>query len=469
MPTKKLPRCSSIGLEGRSLLKRAQGASAPFVPSAWTFTSRLLSLLLLLLGLLLAGCASRLRPLLYDVEVWPTTISPNADGHDDVARISYHIGRNANVSIYFVDQNGERHYFRKARRRSPKRGGYQVYWGGTSQEPLLLENEFGRQLVVSHVLPDGTYTWVVEAVDDQGHNASFQGAITIEDADTTLPELRNFTVMPQIFKPNQDGLRDDWVSISYYLTKDAEHVSVYLVDPARPTVKFPIEERERVIKPGERGYHEYRYEGGVDLGADPPPDGTYFIYGEAEDKVGNRVAVSSTLTIIEGGKPRADVAEGEIDWVGEMNRTVSVPLGGRLCFTATVVNEGPVPIRTSGPWPGQVYKFSENYNTLAVKYNDKSWFHQAGVWRFAINYQSAGLDAPFRWAVGRKEDLERRVIDGIEQWYLLPGKRGLVYGCIEFDEAPPLEADLWWGALIHQDVAVVNNYIDRITVRVGVP
>jgi len=425
---------------------------------------------LALLGLLsLGGCSTRLRPLLSNVEVWPSVISPNADGEDDVARIAYDIGRNANVSIYFVDESGGRHYFRQERRRSPKRGGYQVYWGGTAQDPIMLDDEYGRQLVQNRVLADGTYTWVIEAVDDRGHAAKMEGAITIQHGDSALPELRNFTVMPQVFRPNQDGLRDDWVSISYYLGKDAEHVTVYLVDPQQPSRKFPIEERERVIEPGERGYHEYRYEGGVDLGAEPPPDGTYIIYGEAQDAVGNRVEVSSTLTIAEGGKPRADVTEGEIDWLGEMERTVSVPLGGMLCFTATVVNEGAVPIRTAGPWPGQTYQYSENYNTLAVNLDDETFFHQAGVWRFGINYQSAGLDAPYRWAVGRQEDLEMRVIDGVKQWYLLPGDRGLVYGCIEYDQVPPLESDLWWGALIHQDVAVVNNYVDRITVRVGVP
>ena len=115
------------------------------------------------------------------------------------------------------------------------------------------------------------------------------------------------------------------------------------------------------------GYHGYDYDGGVDLFAEPPPDGDYIVYGEAEDKVGNRVVVSSTLTIKEGGKPRADVAGGEIDWQGEMNRVVSVPLGQSLCFTATVENIGPVPIRTAGPWPGQTFKFSENYNTLAKR------------------------------------------------------------------------------------------------------
>ena len=67
----------------------------------------------------------------------------------------------------------------------------------------------------------------------------------------------------------------------------------------------------------------------MDLNAEPPPDGTYNIVGEARDLAGNAVRVERQLTIEEGGKPRADVAQGEIDWEGEMNRIVSVPLGGR--------------------------------------------------------------------------------------------------------------------------------------------
>ena len=54
-----------------------------------------------------------------------------------------------------------------------------------------------------------------------------EGAIRLENADTQAPELHNFTVMPQEFTPNQDSIRDR-VSISYYLTKDAERVQVYL-------------------------------------------------------------------------------------------------------------------------------------------------------------------------------------------------------------------------------------------------
>jgi len=428
-------------------------------------------LFLVLLGavFLLSSCA--LRPLLSDVSVAPSQISPNADGNDDVTHIKYRIGRSADVSIYFVDAAGARHYFRDAQRRSP--GKYDVYWGGVINDPQVREVAGGPMLVESQVLPDGVYTWLVEAVDDGGRRQEVTGQITLQAADTTLPELYNFTVVPQVFRPNQDGLRDDWVSISYYLTKQAERVQVYLkpahIAEGEPALKYPIPEQETVVESGDAGYHQYRYEGGVDLGAEPPPDGDYVIYGQAEDKVGNRVVVSSTLTIEEGGKPRADVAGGEIDWQGEMNRVVSAPLGQSLCFTATVINIGPVPIRTAGPWPGQSFKFSENYNTLAARYGEDSWYQQAGIWRFGINFDTTGVDFPFRWAIGRQEDLEERIIDGKPQYYLLPGKRSQVNGCIQFDEVPPVGTNFWWGGLIHEFVAVSNNYIDRISVSVGTP
>jgi hypothetical protein len=422
-------------------------------------------------GLVLALGACSLGALLRDVTVQPTVISPNADGSDDVTHIRYSLGRPADVSIYFVDEQGKRLYFRNAQRRSP--GDYDVYWGGVINDPQVRPVPGGVMLVENQVLPDGAYTWVIEAVDDRGRQQKFEGQITLQGADTALPEIHNFTVVPQEFRPNQDGLRDDWVSIAYYLTKKAEQLQIYLkpanLATGKPNLKYPIAEKPLVVETGDAGYHEARYEGGVDLNAEPPPDGDYVLYGEAEDKVGNRVVVSSTLTILEGGKPRAEVAGGEIDWQGEMNRTVSVPLNHSLCFTTTIVNIGPVPIRTAGPWPGQKYEFTQNYNTLANLRGEESWYQQAGIFRFGINYDTTGVDFPFRWAIGRPEDLEERLIDGRPQYYLSPGKRGLVYGCLEFDEKPPVGTNFWWGGLIHEFVGVVNNDIDRISVPVGVP
>ncbi|HRW10910.1 MAG TPA: hypothetical protein P5121_37670, partial [Caldilineaceae bacterium] len=242
--------------------------------------------------------------------------------------------------------------------------------------------------------------------------------------------------------------------------------------------------------PDEAGYKEYRYEAGVDKNAEPPPDGTYAIVGEARDRAGNAVRVTRELTILEGGQPFAEIDQGEIDWYvlaagsetpqRPIGRAISLNLGDQLCFRAVVHNYGATPIRTAGPWPGQTYLFTENRNTVATRHmnetisaanpiGDKAWFRQTGVWRFGINFESTGVDFPFRWAIGNQTDLERRVIDGFEQWYLLPGARGEVSGCIVINQPPPLDTNIWWGGLIHEDVATVNNDIDRITVVVESP
>ncbi|MEM7536685.1 MAG: hypothetical protein AAF639_31170 [Chloroflexota bacterium] len=417
----------------------------------------------------------RIGPLLYDVSIAPTQITPNADGKEDVTEIQYSLQRPAMVSIYLEDEEGERFYFRRDRRRSA--GDYSVYWGGVVDNAVNQDATVpgdtvpdGQIEVLSYVLQDGDYQLSIAATEIGGTSEPVvvQTPMRLEAADTQVPEMHNFAVVPEVFRPNQDGLRDDWVSISYYLTKDVETIQVYLLDPDEPDFKFIIPEDPGVAETTDEGYHEYRYEGGVDLNADPPPDGTYIIVGETRDKAGNAMRIRQQLTIEEGGKPRADVAQGEIDWHGEMNRVIGVPLGEQFCFDAIVTNEGTVPIRTTGPWPGQAYNFTENYNTLAAQGNE-TWFQQAGVWRFGINYDTTGLDFPFRWAIGRPEDLEKRVIDGEEQWYLLPGKSGEVSGCITVDEKPPVGTNVWWGGLIHEFVGVANNYIDRISVDVGAP
>jgi len=425
-------------------------------------------------------------PLLYAVTVAPDSITPNADGVQDVTQISYSLRRSAAVTIDFTNAAGTRFYFRQERRRAP--GDYRVQWGGAADETRIVETSYGFQEILSQVLSDGVYEWTITATDDQGNTEQATGSITLQEGDTELPELKNFAVVPTLFKPNQDGLRDDWVSVSYYLTKDVETQMLYLLDPAQPALKRYIALDPGLTKPNEHGYKRYRYEGDVDNNAEPPPDGTYQIIGEAHDKAGNAVRVVRELTIAEGGKPRAEVTGGEIFWyveagaqrIEETNRLLVLTLGDKLCFEAYVFNDGVTPIRTDGPWPGQSYQFTENRNTLALQHKaetisadlpegNKAWLQQSGVWRFGINYESTGLDFPFRWAIGRQEDLERRIIDGFEQWYLMPGKSGLVQGCIQFDAVPPLNTNIWWGGLIHESVATVNNDIDRITVQVEAP
>ncbi len=195
------------------------------------------------MALLLGGCGA--RPILSDVEVSPGLISPNADGVADVTRISYRLTASAALSIYLVGADGTKHYFRQDQRRSA--GRYGVDFGG---------------VVDGRMLPDGDYELVVEAVDGEGRIHRMSRPLSLRDADTTPPELLNFSVYPRRFTPNQDGY-DDRVKVSYYLTKPAD-VRVFLVDKAGN--RFPLAEQEGVVKPGEVGTHIYDYAGGVDEG-----------------------------------------------------------------------------------------------------------------------------------------------------------------------------------------------------------
>ena len=386
---------------------------------------------LTVLSVLTAGCLS--RPLLYDVKVAPDVISPNADGRDDVTRIDYKLRRSADLSIYFLDAESEKHYFRENKRRSS--GKYGVYFGG---------------VVEGRMLPDGTYTWGLEATDLNGHTQKVEGPFTIVDADTVLPELRNFSVYPQVFTPNQDGF-DDRVTITFYLNKEVRELRVYLLDEEGN--KYPVAEKEGAAKPRMPGVHTYDYEGGVDLGATPPADGTYTVVAEAEDLVGNKVRETSTLTIEQGGVPRAYIVNAFVEFHPEV-----VPLGGTLTFTATVENFGSVPVRTTGPPPGTTYTTSENFNTLG-------WYEEPGAWRFGIDFEgnTTGRPYPYRFALG--SDAELMVING--EKYLMPGQRATIVGHLQIIDKPPRIAPHYWAGLIHEDVRNVNDHVDPQVINIG--
>ena len=133
---------------------------------------------LVALAIFLAGCGRldvSFGPLLSDVTVSPDQISPNADGQTDVTEIRYTLSRSAYVSIYFEGEEGDRYFFRKNRRRSP--GNYSVLWGGVMDEREIMAVAGGTNEILSQVLPDGRYRWIVEAVDDTGHSEALDGAI----------------------------------------------------------------------------------------------------------------------------------------------------------------------------------------------------------------------------------------------------------------------------------------------------
>lgn len=398
---------------------------------------------------LLNGDRSLLRNVAWQYDL----ITPNADGDTDATRIQYQISRNANVSIYLENEAGERFYFRNDKERGA--GSYEVLFSGVV-DGYRLPGEVIEGEIIARVLQNGRYTWTVEATDAKGVTEREQGQITIADADTILPELRNFTLDRELFTPNRDGI-DDRVQAQFYQTKEA-NVRVFLLLPDGNEI--PISELERDIPAGAPGRHVYDYEGGVDNGATPPPDGTYPIVAIAEDSVGQRVRVENAITIAFGGVPRADIFAPPTGNTLQFSAT-AVALCDTLYFTMTVENYGNTPIRTTGPEPGTVYDSTWNYNTLG-------WHTESGAFRAAIGYENELSNYPFRWALGNREQLERIG----DHYYLMPGQRALVTGGIRlvdvFGDRNPQPV---WAGLIHEDVEITefNNRVDPQAILVDIP
>jgi hypothetical protein len=402
--------------------------------------------------LILPACGP--RELLSRASFGPETISPNADGAQDAAAIHYELGRRANVSIYVQDAAGQRHYFRHAQPRTP--GVYDVLFGGVIDGKLL---------------PDGDYAWVIEAADETGQTQAAQGKFAVQDGEKTPPQITQFTIYPREFTPNRDSISDR-VTINVSLNKPAT-LQVTLQnevchgsdtpppdDPTLVCASFPLQEKEGAArKSGEAGLHEYDYDAGVDLGADPPPDGTYVVTVQAEDAIGQTATMTDTLTIKDGGTPRAEIVDGALNFSKS-----SLLVGDTLYFTLTVENYGAVPIRTSGPEPGYVYDLDQNYNV-------PGFAEESGAWRVGIDFDTSQRNYPFRWAVGNPSELITKTLDGQTYYYLPPDTKAVVTGGVKITEKPPRNPLYFWAGLIHEDVEIssINNRVDPHSITIDQP
>ncbi len=410
-------------------------------------------------------------PLLSNAGFIPDRITPNADGIDDVAIFRYSLARNARVTLTLENQDGREFVFR---RNEPRMADdYEVLFSGVV-DGYVNEGEQVSGEVLRRLIPDGVYVWRLTAVTDDGETATETGTLTVEDGDAPLPELQNFTVSPRVFTPNQDGI-DDRVQINVVLTKDAE-LSVYLQDENGR--QYFVPERQEEVMAGRAGRHSYDYEGGVDLGADPPPDGDYLVIAEARDAVGQEVRQTSQLTLLNGGKPLAQIvpqpsgadvvfvsrpwddayAEGKLIEMphepGDLNlMAITMPVGDVLVFKLTVENYSGVPIRTTGPEPGTVYSAMDERAATIGHYE------ASGAWRVGIDCENATSDYPWRWAIGTDENLTlvEDEVTGEVYRYLEPGARSVVWGAVRMTELVEVSnPQACWAGLIHEDVQVAN-------------
>ena len=413
------------------------------------------------------------QPLIPAAQFSTDTITPNADGSDDIAIFSYTLTKNARVSLTLEGADGQVFAFRQDEPRIP--GDYRVQFSGVVDGFALDGEDFGDQQILQRLMPDGAYTWRLIATTEAGETAEQSGTLNIVDGDAPLPLLTDFTVFPQIFTPNQDGIADR-SQINVFLTKEAT-LTAYLIDANGEPLY--MSERFEDARPGEAGRHLFDYEGGVDLGANPPPDGTYPLIVHAQDAVGQRVQRESELTIQTGGKPLAQIIPQPVgvsviwevvpwdeayastrDQIGQLAPLPSdlqavdmtrldVTQGDVLVFKLTVENYSDVPIRTTGPEPGAVYDWDQRAPALG-------WMEEAGAWRVGIECQTAAASYPWRWAVGTRDQLTA-VEDpesGNTYYYLMPGETSVVWGGIRMSRVENLNPQNCFAGLIHEYVAV---------------
>ncbi len=435
--------------------------------------------LVIALGLLLFDSAN--RPLLADAGFSLDVLTPNADGDADVIVFRFSLGRDARTRISLRDESDRTYVFRPEQVNPA--GDYEVLFSGVvdgftqADDPDSPDNVIERRL-----LPDGLYTWTLHAEDiARDDSAALSGTLTLRDGDTALPLLTQFSLAPDSFTPNQDGVRDV-VAISVYVQK-AARLTATLVSDAGDV--YSIAPRQDIRQDDEAGWQEFSYAGGVDLGDDPPPDGTYSVRVEAQDAVGQRVSVTAPLTLRDGGKPRGGVviqpSGADVIFVTAPHESayesvmavpgepvpvpddpddlraalVTVPIGELLVFRLTVENYGQSPMRTTGPPPGTVYAQRQIAASLGA-------LQQDGAWRVGIQCETSEESYPWRWAIGTPDQLVREedpTNDNV-YYYLPPGERSVVWGAVRLDQVvQTANPQLCWAGLIHEGVAVYNNRI----------
>jgi len=393
------------------------------------------------------------------VSVAPSLISPNADGSADLARISYRIHAPSTVSIYLTDANGQRYDVRRDALRPAIPQPYEVLFNGIAND--------GR------MLPNGDYTWTVEARAQDGRISTQSGQLTIQNADATFPKIQDFTVSTNTFTPNRDSIEDE-VYINVVTTKPSR-LSVYVLGPNGFRFDIPRQETALSEQPADgilpAGRYFYNYDGGINLGADPPEDGDYMLVAESSDLIGQRDTLTQPLTIKDSGRPTAEIMTqpngSGFEWSGVGNGTeATLKLGDTLYFTTTIKNVGNTPIRTGGPFdPDACYSMETNRYT-------KGFAEEPGVWRVGVDYETnTGEDHPWRWAVGTLDELDEVEHNGDTLYYLAPGKQVQVRGCIVLDKIPKRNPFRVWGALIQEqvEIAPINSRVTPILVQLVEP
>jgi hypothetical protein len=112
-------------------------------------------------------------PLIENLVIYPETISPNADGIDDEAEITYQLPVTATIDISILSPDGAASY---------------PFVTASEEEPQQHRHNWSGRTVDGLILPDGVYTYLMRARDIYGNIVERTGPIAI--AGGGQPEAR---------------------------------------------------------------------------------------------------------------------------------------------------------------------------------------------------------------------------------------------------------------------------------------
>jgi hypothetical protein len=347
---------------------------------------RLIGLLALVLALATLACNP--SALVRDVSPAQVTLTPNGDGLDDEAFVSYRLTQPARISAWLEDSAGNRYVLRRDEPRSA--GDYSLRVNGAyAPDP---------DLATQRVLPDTAYTLTIQASDGL-HEEAQQTQIIIQDADTNAPGLLDVALQRPVISPNGDAVDDD-TFISYRLSKPAL-LSITITDTNSNTFPLIREEQKNAVA------DSFRWDGTTQ--GQLLPDGSYLIHLLARDPAGNVTESLLPIQLVEGGTPKLEIVESRIT-------PKAVPKGGLLQVEIRARNTGDTVIHTSCPAPGASYTTDDNFIKYKADDGQPSCFERAGVWRVGVGWDQADRPFPARWSLGKD---------------LAPGEEATITGTIQ--------------------------------------
>ncbi|HEY0739659.1 MAG TPA: hypothetical protein VGD69_32340 [Herpetosiphonaceae bacterium] len=386
-------------------------------------------------ALVLIGCGQ--RETLSDVGTSSSVISPNSDGVGDSLTINYTIGAPASISVFLDDQAGKRYTLRDKQPRMPSGEPYSLVFDGTVQG--------SDPSIVQQVLPNGTYTYTVEATPTGGGSPStVTGEIVVEDAADQPPSIEDLSVTEQ-FSPNEDA--DEDVAYFTYRLPVSATVTINFTDQSNNQIPF-------IAELGEGPFAQSHIWDGSRPDGSLVGTGTYTYTITARDQVGNIVQRQGQIEVVSPGRSSAQVTFAQI-------APVRVALGSEITMTVRVKNTGDVPIKTQGPPSGYLYSTDDIFSSIEEhKWDDKG----GGFWRVALDW-GGGHGYPFRWAMSPRP---------MEQWakpgewdYLQPGEEVEITGRVRIEQRE--DRMQFYIGLAHEGVGYPVNNVARTLICVGIP